>query len=72
MQNVSIRTVLAPAVGERIVVSNLRGLVCNVVSVQFNKERNDWQLNLDWGVHGMSAVMLHDENKVWYRYAKVN
>jgi hypothetical protein len=60
-----------PEIGEKIVVYGMLQ-EAKVASVCWDTTSFDWIINLDWGFHGQSKVRLHDENKTWYRFSKVN
>lgn len=67
-----MNTKTPPNVGDRLVVHGLNNFVSIVRSVEWNKLTYDWQINLDWGIHGQSRVWLHDEDTVWFRYSASN
>ena len=57
-------------IGDRVVVS---GMSQTVTVESITKELGDRvKIGLDWGEHGKSHVMLHDEGSVWFRYSKAN
>ena len=60
-----------PAVGERLVVHGLRQNAI-VKSVEWDLDRSDWKITLDWGIFGNSRVWMHDENNVWFRWSSSN
>lgn len=62
--------VIPPSKGERIVVCG-RTEKATVTKVVHQIDGNV-RIDLNWGKFGASYVMLHDENEVWYRYARAN
>jgi hypothetical protein len=57
-----------PIIGERLVVHGMSQNNSLVESVEWDSERHDWRINLDWGSHGKSRVWAHDEHNVWFRW----
>jgi hypothetical protein len=61
-----------PKVGDRLIVHGMTHHKSIVESIEWNDDVYDWQVNLDWGEHGRSRVLLHDEHTVWIKYNDVN
>jgi hypothetical protein len=58
-------------IGERIVVQGIP-FPAYVESIEEEPTTARTIIHLDWKQYGHSVVYLHDEGKVWYRYAGQN
>ena len=58
-----------PKVGERLVVHGMSQYTAVVESVECDRERHGWWIDLDWGSYGKSRVWGHDEDRVWFRWS---
>lgn len=59
-------------IGERLVVQGITYAEARVEDVKYLPEEGRWAIFLDWGTFGKSKVYDTDENKVWFRFSKVN
>lgn len=58
-------------IGDRLVVQGLP-YPAYVERIEEDPTTASTILHLDWKEFGKSRVYLHDEDKVWYKYVKVN
>lgn len=58
-------------VGDRLVVQG-RPEPAYVERIEVDATTASTILHLDWKEFGKSRVYLHDEGKIWYKYATVN
>lgn len=58
-------------IGERLVVSG-RPEKATVADITWIVDEARWVIVMDWGEFGKSRVYDHDENKTWFRYARVS
>ena len=58
-------------VGDRLVVQGMP-FPAYIERIEEDPSTASTILHLDWREHGKSRVYLHDENKVWYKYANAS
>lgn len=60
-----------PAIGEKIIVYNIRHAIATVADVVWSQDNFDYIIYLSWILDGnqigSSKVNLHDQNKIWFR-----
>jgi len=58
-------------IGDRLKVQG-SPFAAYVEQIEQDKTNNTIIIHLDWKQYGKSRVFLHDEGKVWSRYAETN
>ena len=59
-----------PSQGEKVLIPNWEHLEVKVSALE--PIAGAIKIHLDWGIHGHSYVMLHDEGKTWRRAPQLN
>jgi hypothetical protein len=62
---------LSISLGDQVVVQGIFPPAI-VEKIWFDEETKRVVIELNWGDRGHSKVYLHDQDKVWYKYTKVN
>lgn len=57
-----------PKIGDRLVVHGMTTFKSIVSSIEWDLQKYDWRIELDWQENGKSRVWAHDEHIVWYRW----